>query len=52
MRPMRAVCSALSKPFNFMVGIRGKSFTVADLEAAAGKDERDWQQERAAFLLY
>ena len=26
--------------------------TVADLEAAAGKDERDWQQERAAFLLY
>ena len=31
---VRAVCSALSKPFNFMVGIRGKSFTVADLEAA------------------
>jgi 2-methylisocitrate lyase-like PEP mutase family enzyme len=30
---VRAVCSALSKPFNFMVGIRGKSFTVADLEA-------------------
>lgn len=26
--------------------------TVADLEAAASKDERDWQQERAAFLLY
>jgi 2-methylisocitrate lyase-like PEP mutase family enzyme len=28
------VCAALSKPFNFMAGIRGKSFTVADLEAA------------------
>jgi 2-methylisocitrate lyase-like PEP mutase family enzyme len=31
---VRAVCAALSKPFNFMVGIKGKSFTVADLEAA------------------
>jgi 2-methylisocitrate lyase-like PEP mutase family enzyme len=31
---VRTVCSALSKPFNFMVGIRGKSFTVAELEAA------------------
>ena len=31
---VRAVCSAVSKPFNFMVGIRGKSFTVAELEAA------------------
>jgi len=31
---VRAVCAALSKPFNFMVGIRGKSFTVAELEAA------------------
>ena len=31
---VRAVCSALSKPFNFMVGIRGKSFTVAELQAA------------------
>jgi 2-methylisocitrate lyase-like PEP mutase family enzyme len=28
------VCGALSKPFNFMAGIRGKSFTVADLQAA------------------
>jgi uncharacterized protein YbbC (DUF1343 family) len=26
--------------------------TVADLEAAASKDERDWQQERAPFLCY
>ncbi len=31
---VRAVCSALAKPFNFMVGIREKSFTVAELEAA------------------
>ncbi len=31
---VRTVCSSLSKPFNFMVGIRGKSFTVAELEAA------------------
>ncbi len=31
---VRAVCAALSKPVNFMVGIRGKSFTVAQLEAA------------------
>jgi len=34
---VRAVCAALSKPFNFMVGIRGKSFTVAELEAAGVK---------------
>src|SRR2546429_651367 len=26
--------AALSKPFNFMAGIKGKSFTVAELEAA------------------
>ena len=31
---MRAVCAALSKPFNFMAGIKGKSFSVAELEAA------------------
>ena len=31
---VRTVCAALKKPFNFMVGIKGKSFTVADLEAA------------------
>jgi len=31
---VRAVCSALGKPFNFMAGIKGKSFTVAELEAA------------------
>ena len=31
---VRAVCSALSKPFNFMVGIKGKSFSVGELAAA------------------
>jgi 2-methylisocitrate lyase-like PEP mutase family enzyme len=30
---VRAVCSALSKPVNFMVGIKGKSFSVAQLQA-------------------
>jgi 2-methylisocitrate lyase-like PEP mutase family enzyme len=34
---VRAVCGALSKPFNFMVGIKGKSFTVAELTAAGVK---------------
>jgi uncharacterized protein YbbC (DUF1343 family) len=28
------------------------SAAVADLEAAASQDERDWQQERAPFLIY
>ena len=31
---MRTVCSALKKPFNFMAGIKGKSFSVGELEAA------------------
>jgi 2-methylisocitrate lyase-like PEP mutase family enzyme len=31
---VKAVCATLSKPFNFMVGIKGKSFSVAELEAA------------------
>ncbi len=34
---VRAVCEAVSKPVNFMVGIKGKSFTVSDLEAAGVK---------------
>ncbi len=34
---VRAVCAALSKPVNFMVGIKGKSFPVADLSAAGVK---------------
>ena len=31
---VRTVCSAISKPFNFMVGIKGKSFSVPELAAA------------------
>jgi len=34
---VRAVCAAVAKPVNFMVGIRGKSFTVAELRAAGVK---------------
>ena len=34
---VRAVCSAVSKPVNFMVGIRGKSFTMAELVGAGVK---------------
>jgi 2-methylisocitrate lyase-like PEP mutase family enzyme len=34
---VRAVCAAVSKPFNFMVGIKGKSFTVAELAGAGVK---------------
>jgi len=34
---VRAVCAAVSKPVNFMVGIKGKSFTVAELTAAGVK---------------
>lgn len=31
---VRTVCTAVTKPFNFMVGIKGKSFSVAELAAA------------------
>ena len=31
---VQLVCSSVGKPVNFMAGIRGKSFTVAELEAA------------------
>lgn len=31
---VRTVCQAVKKPVNFMVGIRGRSFTVAELAAA------------------
>jgi 2-methylisocitrate lyase-like PEP mutase family enzyme len=31
---VKRICSSLTKPFNFMAGIKGKSFTVAELEAA------------------
>ncbi|TXH53241.1 MAG: isocitrate lyase/phosphoenolpyruvate mutase family protein [Burkholderiaceae bacterium] len=31
---VRTVCASLSRPFNFMVGMPGRSFSVAELEAA------------------
>jgi len=34
---VRAVCMALSRPFNFMAGVKGRSFSVAELEAAGVK---------------
>jgi 2-methylisocitrate lyase-like PEP mutase family enzyme len=34
---VKAVCAALERPFNFMAGIKGKSFTVAELSAAGVK---------------
>jgi 2-methylisocitrate lyase-like PEP mutase family enzyme len=34
---VRAVCAAVAKPVNFMVGIKGRSFTVKELEEAGVK---------------
>jgi 2-methylisocitrate lyase-like PEP mutase family enzyme len=34
---VRIVCSALTQPVNFMVGMRSKSFALADLAAAGVK---------------
>jgi 2-methylisocitrate lyase-like PEP mutase family enzyme len=34
---VRRVCGALQKPFNFMAGIRGRSFTTAELAEAGVK---------------
>jgi 2-methylisocitrate lyase-like PEP mutase family enzyme len=34
---VRAVCAAVTKPVNFMAGIRGKSFTVKELTDAGVK---------------
>jgi 2-methylisocitrate lyase-like PEP mutase family enzyme len=34
---VRAVCTALSRPLNFMAGIKGKSFSVAELADAGVK---------------
>src|SRR5204862_4770848 len=31
---VRALCAAVSKPVNFMAGIKGKSFSVGELAAA------------------
>src|SRR5215472_1401767 len=34
---VRTICAAVSKPVNFMAGIKGKSFSVSDLAAAGVK---------------
>lgn len=34
---VRAVCTALSRPVNFMVGIKGKSFSIVELAGAGVK---------------
>jgi 2-methylisocitrate lyase-like PEP mutase family enzyme len=34
---LRAVCAEVGKPVNFMAGIRGKSFSVRELEAAGAR---------------
>ena len=34
---VRRVCAALSRPFNFMAGIKGRSFTTAELAGAGVK---------------
>jgi 2-methylisocitrate lyase-like PEP mutase family enzyme len=34
---VREVCSAISRPFNFMAGIKGKSFPIDELVAAGVK---------------
>jgi 2-methylisocitrate lyase-like PEP mutase family enzyme len=34
---VRMVCAAIGKPVNFMAGIKGRSFSVAELEAAGVK---------------
>jgi 2-methylisocitrate lyase-like PEP mutase family enzyme len=41
---VKAVCSAISKPFNFMVGIPGRSFSLAELEGCgcATNQSRDF----------
>jgi 2-methylisocitrate lyase-like PEP mutase family enzyme len=34
---VRTLCAAVDKPVNFMVGIKGRSFSVAELQAAGVK---------------
>jgi 2-methylisocitrate lyase-like PEP mutase family enzyme len=34
---VRTLCAAVHKPVNFMVGIKGRSFSVAELQAAGVK---------------
>jgi 2-methylisocitrate lyase-like PEP mutase family enzyme len=48
---VRAVYAATSKPFNFMAGIRGRSFTVDELAAAgACRISRAGSLYRAAII--
>jgi len=35
-----AVCAAVTKPVNFMAGIKGKSFAVSELDAACEVKDR------------
>ena len=37
LQAIREVCAAVRKPVNFMVGVKGKSFTVSELAAAGVK---------------
>lgn len=37
LRAVRAICSSVTKPVNFMAGVRGKSFTVVELVEAGVK---------------
>src|SRR4051812_10231956 len=37
MASVEKVCKAVAKPVNFMAGIKGKSFSVAELETAGGR---------------
>ncbi|HTO57401.1 MAG TPA: isocitrate lyase/phosphoenolpyruvate mutase family protein, partial [Pseudomonadales bacterium] len=34
---VKEVCSSVAKPVNFMIGLKGRSFSVAELEAAGVK---------------
>lgn len=43
---VKTVCAAVSNPFNFTVGIPGRSFTVAELEAVGVR------RISLAFALY
>jgi 2-methylisocitrate lyase-like PEP mutase family enzyme len=46
----RAVCASVSKPVNFMVGLRGASFTIAELtDAGVKRISLSWSLYRAAM---
>jgi len=44
-----AVCAALSKPFNFIAGIKGKSFSVSELAAGVRRISLATSHYRAAM---